>query len=198
MRRRYATCRNRNSWPSAQRSTGESEILSPRNIARTTAFTGCARRCSPAKSKAEAVPAFARRIPNTPRRRLPPCQGRRVHALVEKPLASSLADCDAMLAAARAHTRPFSAPFASGDFTRRVQRIRRAIDDGKIGKPVLGTATMFGWRDEAYYQSDPWRGSWQHARKGRRRARQPIAPSTRHVALVYRARSRRSSAIGRT
>ena len=26
---------------------------------------------------------------------------------------------------------------------------------------MLGTVTMLGWRDAAYYRSDPWRGSWQ-------------------------------------
>jgi len=25
---------------------------------------------------------------------------------------------------------------------------------------VLGAFTMYSWRDEAYYQSDPWRGKW--------------------------------------
>src|ERR1700754_914525 len=73
------------------------------------------------------------------------------HALVEKPLASSLADCDAMLAAARKHNTIIST-VCQRRFYPPVQRIRRAIDDGKIGKPVLGTATMFGWRDEAYYK----------------------------------------------
>jgi predicted dehydrogenase len=39
--------------------------------------------------------------------------------------------------------------------------VKRAIEDGKIGFPVLGLVTMLGWRDEPYYRSDPWRGSWQ-------------------------------------
>jgi len=67
-----------------------------------------------------------------------------VHALVEKPLASSLADCDAMLAAARANNTLLGT-VCQRRFYPPAQRIRRAIDDGKIGKPVLGTATMFGW-----------------------------------------------------
>src|SRR5690606_8373282 len=25
---------------------------------------------------------------------------------------------------------------------------------------ILATVNMFGWRDEAYYNSDPWRGTW--------------------------------------
>lgn len=82
-----------------------------------------------------------------------------VHVLVEKPLASSLPDCDAMLAAARV------ANVLIGTVSQRryyppCRRIRRAIDRGQLGKPVLGTTTMFSWRDEAYYRSDPWRGKW--------------------------------------
>ncbi|AQG82198.1 Gfo/Idh/MocA family protein [Spirosoma montaniterrae] len=82
------------------------------------------------------------------------------HVLVEKPLASSLDDCDAMLEAARRNglhigtisQRRFYAPS---------MRIREAIDAGKIGKPALGVVQMYGWRDEAYYKSDAWRGTWK-------------------------------------
>jgi UDP-N-acetyl-2-amino-2-deoxyglucuronate dehydrogenase len=41
------------------------------------------------------------------------------------------------------------------------QRIKQAINDEKIGRPILGTVNMLGWRDEVYYKSDPWRGSWK-------------------------------------
>lgn len=82
------------------------------------------------------------------------------HVLVEKPLAATLQDCDDMLAAAKKAgvkigtvcQRRFYAP---------VQRVRRAIDAGKIGTPALGTVLMLGWRDRDYYASDPWRGRWQ-------------------------------------
>jgi predicted dehydrogenase len=82
-----------------------------------------------------------------------------VHVLVEKPLASSLAACDAMIAAAA------KANVKLGVVSQRrlfepVQRMKAAIDAGRIGCPVLGTFTGLSWRDEAYYRSDPWRGKW--------------------------------------
>jgi UDP-N-acetyl-2-amino-2-deoxyglucuronate dehydrogenase len=82
-----------------------------------------------------------------------------VHVLVEKPLAASLADCDAMLAAAR-RTGVKLGVISQRRLYEPVQRMKAAIDAGKIGRPVLGVFTMFSWRDEAYYRSDPWRGRW--------------------------------------
>jgi predicted dehydrogenase len=82
-----------------------------------------------------------------------------VHALVEKPLAANLADCDAMLAASRrAGTR--LGVISQRRFYEPVQRMKAAIEAGKIGQPILGVFSMFSWRDQAYYQSDPWRGRW--------------------------------------
>lgn len=82
-----------------------------------------------------------------------------VHVLVEKPLAASLADCDAMLAAARKSGVTLGV-ISQRRFYEPVQRMKRAIDEGKIGKPALGVFIQYSWRDEAYYQSDPWRGKW--------------------------------------
>jgi predicted dehydrogenase len=82
-----------------------------------------------------------------------------VHALVEKPLAATLADCDAMLAASRkAGTR--LGVVSQRRLYEPVQRMKAALDAGKVGVPVLGVFQMFSWRDQAYYESDPWRGKW--------------------------------------
>src|SRR5450631_3127 len=82
-----------------------------------------------------------------------------VHAISEKPLAIDLACCDRAIAAARA------AGIKLGVISQRrwyepVLRMKEAIDAGKLGKPVLAIVTMLGWREPAYYRSDPWRGTW--------------------------------------
>jgi len=83
------------------------------------------------------------------------------NVLIEKPLASSLEDCDAMLSIA-AETGRQIAIISQRRFYSPCMRLKNAIDAGKIGKPALGTVYMFGWRNEAYYKSDPWRGTWKN------------------------------------
>lgn len=84
-----------------------------------------------------------------------------VHVLVEKPLASSLDDCNAMIQACEKSGVKLGV-ISQRRFYEPALRVRRAIDEGKIGKPILGTVHMLGWRDQAYYESDPWRGTWEH------------------------------------
>lgn len=82
------------------------------------------------------------------------------HVIVEKPLASSLQDCDEMIEAARNAGRRIGV-ISQRRFYPPVLRVKKAMDDGKIGKPVLVTVQMYGWRDRAYYDADPWRGKWK-------------------------------------
>ncbi|MGI5899873.1 MAG: Gfo/Idh/MocA family protein [Christensenellales bacterium] len=82
-----------------------------------------------------------------------------VHILVEKPLADSLSACDDILAAA-AHSGVKVGSVCQRRFYAPCLRIKKAIDDGKLGRPILGTIKMLGWRDRKYYESAIWRGTW--------------------------------------
>jgi len=82
------------------------------------------------------------------------------NVLIEKPLASSLEDCDAMIEASKKYGKQIGV-VCQRRWYPPAMRVKEAIDDGKIGLPVFGTVNMLGWRDKAYYDSDPWRGTWK-------------------------------------
>lgn len=83
-----------------------------------------------------------------------------VHVAIEKPLASTLADCDAIIEAVKS-SGVVGSMVCQRRFYRPVRRIADAIADGKIGTPILGSVNVLGWRDMAYYRSDHWRGTWK-------------------------------------
>ncbi|MGN6698353.1 MAG: Gfo/Idh/MocA family protein, partial [Thermomicrobiales bacterium] len=82
-----------------------------------------------------------------------------VHVICEKPLTIDLGEADRMVTAAEQAGIKFA-----GIFQRRFwpasQKIRQAINSGKLGKLTLGECAVHIWRPEAYYKSDPWRGKW--------------------------------------
>lgn len=82
-----------------------------------------------------------------------------LHVAVEKPLAITQEDCDRIIIAAKKHSVK-GTTISQRRFYEPAQRIHQAILDDKLGKPVLGTVSMLGWRSMDYYRSDPWRGSW--------------------------------------
>jgi UDP-N-acetyl-2-amino-2-deoxyglucuronate dehydrogenase len=87
------------------------------------------------------------------------CARAGVHALVEKPMAVDLKGCDQAIQAAEEAGIQL-AVVSQRRFYEPVIRMKNAIEAGKIGRPVLATVTVMGWRDEAYYRMDPWRGKW--------------------------------------
>jgi len=82
------------------------------------------------------------------------------HILIEKPLASTLQDCDLIIEAA-GRTNCKVGVISQRRWYQPIQRMKKAIDEGKIGIPALGTIQMLGWRDRSYFESDAWRGSWK-------------------------------------
>jgi len=81
------------------------------------------------------------------------------HILVEKPLASTLEDCDLMIDACKKNNVKLGV-ISQRRWYEPVRRVKEAIDSGKIDTPVFGSINMLGWRDKNYYDSDEWRGTW--------------------------------------
>jgi UDP-N-acetyl-2-amino-2-deoxyglucuronate dehydrogenase len=82
------------------------------------------------------------------------------NVLVEKPLASDLKDCDEIINTCNKNNVRLGV-ISQRRWYEPVRRVKDAIEKGKLGKPLLATVTMLGWRDKAYYDSDAWRGSWK-------------------------------------
>lgn len=81
------------------------------------------------------------------------------HVLVEKPLAASLAECDAIIAAAER-----SQIVLSGVFQNRYRpdyaRARSLIQAGALGRILFGKMDCLWWRGRNYYDVW-WRGTWE-------------------------------------
>lgn len=80
------------------------------------------------------------------------------HVLVEKPMALSSADADEMIRLAKqknlkigvCHQNRFNPP---------IQKLRRAIEEGRFGKIINGTARILWNRNDDYYKQASWRGT---------------------------------------
>ncbi len=81
------------------------------------------------------------------------------HILVEKPMAANLRQADAMLTAAKKGKIKLGVMLQRRLYDA-CQKVRKAIDDGKIGTPILGEAHCRCYREKEYYDMDPWRGKW--------------------------------------
>lgn len=80
--------------------------------------------------------------------------------VVEKPMALSVADCQAMIAACREHGgRLFVVK--QNRFNPAVLAARRALDEGRFGRLVMGTVRVRWRRDQSYYEADHWHGTWE-------------------------------------
>jgi UDP-N-acetyl-2-amino-2-deoxyglucuronate dehydrogenase len=84
---------------------------------------------------------------------------RGAHVLCEKPIAIDLGAAGRMTAACDAAGVTLGVLFQRR-FWPAAQRIRAAIDDGTLGTPFLGHASVLLHRDPSYYTADPWRGTW--------------------------------------
>lgn len=82
------------------------------------------------------------------------------HLVVEKPLEVSLAAADRLIAACRASGVKL-AVVSQMRFGPAIQRLKRALDSGELGKPFLGQAVVHWYRTDAYYASAGWRGTWE-------------------------------------
>lgn len=81
------------------------------------------------------------------------------HVIIEKPIALSLDDADRIISLAREQDVLVCANHQNR-FNRSVQKIREALDAGRFGNLLYGTAHVRWNRGPQYYEQAPWRGTW--------------------------------------
>jgi len=82
------------------------------------------------------------------------------HIVCEKPMALTLDDADEMIKVCDENSvRLFVVK--QNRYNLPVQKVREAIDENKFGKIHLGTVRVRWCRDQAYYDRDEWRGTWE-------------------------------------
>jgi predicted dehydrogenase len=81
------------------------------------------------------------------------------HLVVEKPLASSLAEVEQLRAAEAASGRRVS-PIFQYRFGHGIQKLHHLAARGLTGQPSVATAETHWRRTAAYYGAGPWRGKW--------------------------------------
>jgi len=81
------------------------------------------------------------------------------HVIVEKPMALSIKDADAMIEAARRNNRKLCVSFQNR-YNKAVVKMREALERGRFGKLIHGVASIRWNRNDEYYKQAPWRGTW--------------------------------------
>lgn len=81
------------------------------------------------------------------------------HIVVEKPMALTIQDAEAMIRACdAAGVRLFVVK--QNRYNLPVQKLKQAMEQGRFGKLVLGTVRVRWCREQSYYNMDEWRGTW--------------------------------------
>ena len=79
--------------------------------------------------------------------------------IIEKPIALSIADADAIIRAGKEKGVVVCANHQNR-FNKSVQYIRKALEDGRFGKLSHGAAHVRWNRGKSYYEQASWRGTW--------------------------------------
>ena len=87
------------------------------------------------------------------------CIEQNINVIIEKPMAMSIADADRIIAAAEKHNVKVAACHQNR-FNIAIQKMRQALEAGRLGKISHGSIHVRWNRDKSYYDQASWRGTW--------------------------------------
>ncbi len=80
------------------------------------------------------------------------------HVLIEKPMALNIEDADRIIKLGKEKNKKVCVSHQNR-FSPAIQRLRRAVDEGRFGKLIHGSARTLWARDDDYYRQASWRGT---------------------------------------
>lgn len=83
------------------------------------------------------------------------------HIIVEKPIDIDIAKANSMIETCHKYGVKFSV-ILQHRFDRSVQLLKESVDNGTLGEIHFGTSKTIWYRPEEYFESAPWRGTWDH------------------------------------
>lgn len=89
------------------------------------------------------------------------CLAAGAQVFCEKPLCGSLAELDRIREIER-RTGGYVATVFQWRFGSAAQHLKRLVDQGRLGRPMVGVCDTLWYRDDHYYAKDAWRGTWQY------------------------------------
>ena len=81
------------------------------------------------------------------------------HVIIEKPMAMSIEGANAIIKASE-EKKVKVAACHQNRFNIAVQKMRKAVEEGRFGKISHGSINVRWNRDKSYYDQAPWRGTW--------------------------------------
>ena len=82
------------------------------------------------------------------------------HVLTEKPIEITLPKADAMIKACRDNKVKLGV-ISQRRWDEGMKELKKAVDEGTLGHLVLGDAYVKWYRNQQYYDSGDWRGTWK-------------------------------------
>ena len=87
------------------------------------------------------------------------CINKGINLIIEKPMAMSLDDANAIISAAKEKNVKVSACHQNR-FNVAIQKLRKAMDEGRFGRLSHGSVHVRWNRGKEYYDQASWRGTW--------------------------------------
>lgn len=88
------------------------------------------------------------------------CIEHECNCIIEKPIALSISDADAIISASKKYNVKVCACHQNR-FNKSIQKIHEAVEMQRFGKMFYGTAHIRWARDYEYYNRAKWRGTWE-------------------------------------